>query len=256
MTMNIDWVFQFLYAFNYRTHNGNQRKRDRRGTKRGNRHRPNRVKRWLKECGRRKVKMQKMAMLPHPPPLMCNMNRNELEDVWGGFKRTRAYPHIYYKENDGGHSKSDEEFVAVWKKTFTEAVTGRWTLSIRFKAIPEMEDSDNDIVRIEPTAKHGFQLRQKHGGELLNTRFEIDRHIFEELRPATEFNPEPPANWSPTSWKERSHKRHRLLHSRFRDTKLKRKNRRRKSSGSLLMKQTLTIPGPVVCQDAQNIAQE
>lgn len=210
----------------------------------------------MKECGRRKVKMQKMAMLPHPPPLMCNMNRNELEDMWDGFKRTRSYPHIYYKENDGGYSKSDDAFVDTWRNTFTEAVTGRWTLSIRFKAIPEMEDNNNDIVRIEPTAKHGFKLRQEDGEELINTRFEIDRHIFEELRPVTEFNPEPSANWSLTSWKERSHNRHQLLHTRFRDKKLKRRNRKRMRSGSLLNLQTLTIPGPAACQDAQNLAQE
>ena len=126
--------------------------------------------------------------------------------------------------------------------------------SIRFKAIPEMEDAYGDKVYIEPTARHGFQLRNEIGDELLNTRFEIDRHILAELRTATEFNPEPSPNWSRTSWEDRVQTRHRLLHSRFRDKKLKRKNKRRKRSGSLKLCQTLMIPVPDESQEEEEMS--
>jgi hypothetical protein len=105
-------------------------KRNQRGKKRGNRYRPNRVKHWIKELGRRKVKQRKQA---------------ESEEKWkrAGFTKTKAGPPIYWCENNREGNAIKTRTQHEWQSIVADAKRSTEAVYMRFQVIPEFEGSEN-----------------------------------------------------------------------------------------------------------------
>ena len=126
----------------------------------------NRFKHWKIECAKRNVKLKRMQNLPPPPPMFCTANRNELLEVWNGFRKTRTVPHIYYKPaiDPAEEQRGFEEFNQSWREQFVSACraarSGRRPVAVRFKMIPAFEGKVT--LRSEPTALIGYEIHRSN----------------------------------------------------------------------------------------------
>ena len=106
-----------------------------------------------------------MQNLPPPQPMFCTANRNELLEVWNGFRKTRTVPHIYYKPvtDHAEEPLGFEEFNRSWREWFVNACRtarcGRQPVNVRFKTIPAFEGKVTP--RIEPTAITGYEIHKR-----------------------------------------------------------------------------------------------
>ena len=166
----------------------------------------NREKRWRRECGRRKSKLQKMSQLPPPTPGYCTEGRNELLDAWNGLKRTRTSPHIYYRPVQPKRSVPKAgDFNRYFREMFVKACTPhteKLCLKANFITMPSFEGKV--CPRVEPTAKTGYvtHKRNERGEattlELLHVKFWRSRMLARELRKPHP-RPKPAERWWETS---------------------------------------------------------
>lgn len=164
------------------------------------RHNANRAKHWKKECARRQVKLKKMRELPIPQPMYCTDSRNELLETWNGFKKTKSFPHVYYKSVDQSEKRRYAEFDESWRQQFAAACrsarSGRQPVAVRFRTIPDFEGKARP--RIEPTARAGYEIHKRDDNgiavndQLLHVRFYyLEKKAKADKKPHTQLLPRP-----------------------------------------------------------------